>query len=603
MTNRFKVDLRGIIDLAAHHLYTSPEVFVRESIQNAVDAVTARRRLEPGYTGRVRLELTPADDERPGAICINDDGIGLTEAEVHQFLSTVGASTKRDSAEEVVDRLTGEEGGFLGRFGIGLLSCFMVSDEIVVITRSAREPHSPAVEWRGRADGSYTVRTLPDSPLPPGSSVYLTAKEDAAEYFEPEQLTDLARRYAEMLPVEILVGVGDAETAINRPTPPWKLDPSDGVALADTCQAALGFLPLDAFRVSTEAGKVEGYAFIRSGRTEPWGGTQKLYAHGMFVADRVHGLVPRWATFVGCVLNTTALRLTASREGVHNDAALDACSEQLASAIRGRLLHLMRHDRAAFNAVMAVHDTEIRGLAIKDAEFFDVIADLLEFETNMGRIRFGEFRLEHDRLLLARTTEQFRRLSAVARAAGLRVFNGGYTFHEELLCRAAERHPELEVLAFDTADIADLWPEPEDADRYRALIEAASPALQAREAELVVREFEPHSIPAFFALGLEAEFHRQLDLTKSRASGLWNEVLDAMAPRPEALSPTRLCLNARSPLVRRLADMPDPLLQRTGVEVLFVQALMAGQHALSPAEWALLHGGLETLLARCTGEG
>jgi len=598
VSERFKVDLRGIIDLAANHLYTSPDVFVREVIQNAVDAVTARRRLDPAHRGSVRLELTPGGDGE-ATLCVSDDGIGLTLPEIHMFLSTVGGSSKRDDAERAAEKVTEDVDGFLGRFGIGLLSCFMVTDEIVVVTRSARSPEAGAVEWKGRADGSYSVRELADSRVPSGTSVYLKAKPEADSCFERERVIELARTYAEMLPTPVIVSVAQDDVPINQAHPPWEIDSSDEVALIDLCEQSLGFRPIDMFRISAPAGGVEGYAFIRSSRDASWGGSHKLYAHGMYVGDQVTGLVPRWATFVGCVLNTTGLRLTASRESVHHDAALDACSEEIGAAIRARLAHLLRHDRDGFERVMGVHDTEIRGLAVKDAEFFALVIDLLEFDTTLGRIRFGEFRREHDRLLVARTAEQFRRLSPIAAAAGVRVFNGGYTYHEELLGRAIERHPEIELRAFDSADLVDMWEEPPNAEDYRGLLAAGAPALEKRECELLVRTFGPSQLPAFFALGADAEFHRQLDRTKSRASGLWNEILNAMAPRPEVPSRTRLCLNTNSTLVRRLAALTDPELQRTAVEILYVQALMSGQHALSTEEVELLHDNMERLLLRC----
>jgi len=596
VNERFKVDLRGIIDLAANHLYTSPDVFVREVIQNAVDAITARRRNDPTYQGSVRLELTEGKDDTPSTLCVTDDGIGLTTTEVHEFLSSVGGSSKREEAERKIE----EEMGYLGRFGIGLLSCFMVADEIVVMTRSARAESAPAVEWRGRTDGSYAVREVPDSQMRPGTSVYLTAKEYVDEYFEREQLIELARQYAEMLPIKITVAIGGDEIGINRPQPAWEINSKDDIDLADICESTLGFRPIDTFRIESETGAVKGYAFIRPTRSEAWNGAHRLYAHGMFVSEHVHGLLPRWATFVGCILNTRGLKLTASREAIHYNDDLTKASEELGAAIRGRLAHLLRHDTNRFEAIMAVHDTEIRGLAVKDDDFFELIIDLLEFDTTLGRIRFGEFRREHDRLLVARTSEQFRRLSNVAAQSGYRVFNGGYTYHEELLCRAAERHPDLEVVSFDSADLAELWPEPNDPERYQTMADIGARANLGRNCEVVIRSFMPAEIPAYFALGLEAEFHEQLDRTKALASGLWNEILDVMAPRPKALTPTRLCLNTNNEMIQRLAAATDRELQRTAIEVLFVQALMSGQHPLQQDDLARLNAGMIRMLGYCT---
>jgi len=596
MNERFKVDLRGIIDLAANHLYSSPDVFVREVIQNAIDAITARASIQPDYSGAVRLELTSRDDGS-GTICVTDNGIGLSTEEVHQFLSTVGGSSKREDAQAVADNIESGGSGFLGRFGIGLLSCFMITDEIVVVTRSARAPNAPAVEWRGRADGSYAVRELPDSKIAAGTSVYLDSKPVAAEYFERERLIDLARRYAEMLLTPIVVVVGQDEVSVNRPVSPWNLNPESEIELADACQSLLGFRPLDSFPVHLPESGVRGYAFIRSDRTTGWSQANRLYSHGMFVSEHVHGLMPHWATFVGSILNTDKLKLTASRESIHHDSMLTQTEEDLGRAIRKRLATLLRSDRRRFEEIMLVHDTEIRGLAVKDQEFFDLIIDLLEFETSLGIIRFGEFRREHETLLVCRTSEQFRRLSPIAAAGGIRVFNGGYTYHEELLSRAVARYPQLRLQAFDSSDLAETLNPPSHAADFEVLRAIANETLEGRDCEVVIREFKPTETAAFYAIGLGAEFHKQLDRTKSMASGLWNEILDAMAPRLQESLPTRLCLNSSNPLIQALASLPNKEACKTGIEVLYVQSLMDGQHVLTAEDLALLQNGMKTMLA------
>ena len=126
----FQVNLSGIIELLSHHLYSGPQVYLRELLQNAVDAIQARRQLEPALVGEITVELV-RDGSGPATLVFEDNGIGLTEEEVHTFLSTIGLSSK---SEDLAKR----RGDFIGQFGIGLLAGFMVTDEIVLITRSAR---------------------------------------------------------------------------------------------------------------------------------------------------------------------------------------------------------------------------------------------------------------------------------------------------------------------------------------------------------------------------------------------------------------------------------------------------------------------------------
>ncbi len=216
----FQVDLRGLVDLLSHHLYSSPRVYLRELMQNAVDALTARHALEPAAdAGAFGIRLY-ADGS---VVRVEDDGVGLTEADVHTFLATIGRSSKR------AERIAEQRADFIGQFGIGLLSCFLVADEIHVLSRSARTPDAPAVEWRGRGDGSYTVRTLPASARPrPGTTVTLTPRADAGEWTRPAQVHALARHFGSLLrhPVTFddgTAGPGGRGAPVNPAPPPRSL--------------------------------------------------------------------------------------------------------------------------------------------------------------------------------------------------------------------------------------------------------------------------------------------------------------------------------------------------------------------------------------------
>jgi molecular chaperone HtpG len=600
MAEKFQVDLGGVIDLLANHLYSSPDVFVRELLQNAADAITARRVLEADYKGAVTLDLTPASGGAPATLMVKDDGIGLTRAEVEEFLATIGTSSKRASAEEL-----GERTDFIGRFGIGLLSCFMVTDEIVVVSRSAKDGHA-AVEWRGKSDGSYTVRELEGSTHEPGTRVFIRCKERSDWYFERDNLLELAKKYAEMLPCRITLEGDGRQTVVSREQRPWELTlPQDRLALEDYCQDTLGFRPIEIVPLVSEVGGVRGYAFVKSGASSPNDmAGHRVYLKGMLLDERGYGLLPSWAFFLKCVVNAENLRPIASREGLFHDKELEKASEALGDCVRRHLVKLARQDAAALQALLLVHDTAIRALALADDEFFDLIIDVLPFETSLGRVIFGEFRRESGRVLAARTSEQYRRVLEVSAQQHVRVFNGGYTHHEELLEKAASRIPDLTVEAFDAAMMIDLLGLPEeDGDGAAGLEQVANGALEAHGCTVVVRVFEPAATSALYGLGMDAEFHRQVDRAKARASGLWKRMLEEVAPTESERPPTRLCLNWSNGVVRALAASKDEALVRTVVQVLYVQSLMNGMHPLTADETAVLSRGLMELMSRCTGGG
>ena len=124
----FRVDLHGVVDLLSSAIYSSPRVFLRELIQNAADAITARAQRDPAYI-TAGIRISPLDVAAPDTFSITDDGVGLTPDEVERFLATVGSSSKRDLFDL-------PRSDFLGRFGIDMLNALMVAATIEIETRS-----------------------------------------------------------------------------------------------------------------------------------------------------------------------------------------------------------------------------------------------------------------------------------------------------------------------------------------------------------------------------------------------------------------------------------------------------------------------------------
>ena len=126
----FKVNLGGMIDILANHLYSSPDVFVRELLQNGTDAISARNLYDNSFQqGKIQIRI-----QKEKSLSFSDNGTGLTEEEIHQFLAVIGQSSKRDLQ---TGRILED---YIGRFGIGMLSCFMVTDQIVMKTKSVKNP-------------------------------------------------------------------------------------------------------------------------------------------------------------------------------------------------------------------------------------------------------------------------------------------------------------------------------------------------------------------------------------------------------------------------------------------------------------------------------
>ena len=593
-THTFQVDLRGMVDLLSHHLYSSPRVYIRELLQNAVDAITARRLLDPGAPAAITIRASGG-----GSLTVTDSGIGLTEDEVHRFLATIGRSSKRDE-----DGLALERADFIGQFGIGLLACFVVADEITVVTRSAREPGAPAVEWRGRSDGRYSIRLLPAGSRPdPGTTVTLVPRPGSEEWLASGRVGSLARHFGSLLRYEVTLDDGDGAPIRITDTPPaWdRPHPSPAQrreALAEYGRRTFDFDQLDVIDLDLPLVGLRGVAFVLPTTVHP---TRKaghrVHLRGMLVSDQATELLPDWAFFVRCVVDTEALRPTASREALYEDETLAAVRDALGARIRDWLTGLAAQEPQRLAAFLSVHALGVKALARHDHELLRIMLPYLQFESTDGVVTLAEFARRHPRLHVSPTVEEFRQVAPIASAQGIGVINGGYTYDTELLSVLPDLIPGVTVQELD-ATVVTAALDPADAAAELALaglLAAARAALDPLDCDVILRAFHPVAVSALHLDSRAARNERARAEVMAEADDLWAEILGALkssAPRAQ------LVLNHNSPVVRALARVTDPALLATAVESLYGQALLMTHRPLRPADAALLNRAFGELLSR-----
>jgi molecular chaperone HtpG len=576
VSNTFQVDLRGIVDLLSHHLYASPRVYVRELLQNAVDAITAAGAVEQG-----RVELVTGD----GRLRVSDNGIGLTEAQVHELLATIGRSSKRDE-------LGFQRHEFLGQFGIGLLSCFLVADEIHVHTRRAG---APAVLWIGYADGRYEVRKGEDRE--PGTTVTLLPRRGSESLLSKDSVRELAELYGSLLPVSVVVD-GRSITAGRLP---WELGRN---GLLTYGERVFGFTPFDVIELNVPEAGLTGAAFVLPTPVNPAvRGGHRVYLKRMLLAESVEGLLPEWAFFARCVVDSTELRPTASRESLYDDGLLNDTRDAIADQLRGWLVRLAATDPHRLGQFLSVHHLGVKALALHDDEMLHLVEQWYPMETNMGQVTLADFRSRHGVLRYAATTDEFRQLAAVAAAQEVGLINGGYVYDAEIIERLATADPEVSAERLDPTDLSTrftgLAAETELA--LRPFLTVAQRRLDRLGCEVVIRAFDPANLPALYLVSRAAAFHEQFTTSREKADDLWGGVLDALAATAPPDRP-QLVLNHRNPLVRRVAALADPELAGLAVESLYGQALMLGHHPIRPADAALLTTSFMGLLDRAVPE-
>ncbi len=616
----FQVDLRGMVDLLARHLYSSPRVYVRELLQNGVDAITARAGLE-GPRTPARIVLRPLPD---GGLEVRDSGVGLTRDEARELLATIGRSSKRD-----VELGTGRE-EYLGQFGIGLLSAFMVADEIELVSRSARPTaaggRAAPVRWRGLADGRYELDELadddPTAPDEPGSVVRLRPRRDTEHWLAPDTVTALAQDFGSLLPVEVLVetrldehldGVPDDPSSVvlrrlSGEELPWRArhatPEARDAALAGYAERTLGFTPLARIDLDLPLAGLSGVAYVLPAAVAPTTTARhRVYLKRMLLGSAVDDLLPPWAFFVRSVLDASVLRPTASREGLYEDEVLLATRDALGAQVRRWTLETLAADSVLARRFLETHHLAVRALALQDDEMLDVAARVLPFETTGGAATLAELAQAHPegRLLYTSSVEEFRRIAPVAAAQGLPVVNGGYVYDADLLARVAARFPAWRLAPATSGDVAHVLDEVEPLRELEvsAALASLDDALADQDCDVTLRRFEPAALPAMLLHDRDGDHAREAAQVAA-TDDLWGEILAGISGPAR---PRRLVLNDANGTVRDLLASPDADVRAAGARSLYVTALLASGRALQPVEATLMNESLSLLLARALGAG
>jgi len=586
--HNFQVNMKGIIDLLSNHLYSNPNVFVRELLQNCCDAIEARRIEQSEHQGRIEIELLKATPPNAPTLIVRDNGIGLTEAEVHQFLATIGQSSKRESINRE---------NFIGQFGIGLLSAFLVCEEIVVVTKST-QADSKTIQWKGRADGTYRISTI-EQDFEPGTEVFIRAKQGCFDFFDFEFVRDTVSHFGKYLGYGVSVSCGDRQDLIAE-TPPWKFDESNGSQLKDAYlqfgKESLGAEFFDAIPVQLDELGVEGVIFVlpranRSTRNH----LHRIYLKNMLLTESVDNLLPDWAFYVTSVLNVSKLRPTAARESFYEDEQLSETRFELGKILKDYIVDLADANPRKLQQLIGLHNLSMKALAVEDDDFYQTIIQWLPFETNMGHMTVAEYRqIADDPIRYVSTVDQFRQISSVAAAQSRFLFNGGFAHDNELLEKLnfQSEFPNAELiepdaLAQDLEELTEL-----ELESVASFLSFANEVLGAFDCETEIRKFQPGDLPALLTSNRDAEFLRSVEQVSKESDSLFSDVLGDIAAQFSTTARTQLCLNFENSLIRTLVGVSDRNILRQTIEMLYVQALLLGRFPIKPKEMRLLGSGM-----------
>lgn len=329
----FQAEVKQLLNIVVHSLYSNKEIFLRELISNASDAIDKLRfeaLSDPAlFESDPNLTIHIGFDTAARTITISDNGIGMSRDEVVENLGTIAKSGTRD----FLSRLTGDQkqdSHLIGQFGVGFYSSFIVADKVTVITRRAGLSKEHGVSWESKGDGEYTVANIEKATR--GTDIILHLKEGDDEFLDEWRLRNIVTKYSDHLniPIQMLKRTDDGkETSewetVNRATALWTL-PKSSVSDEQYKEfykhIAHDFEdPLTWTHHKIEGGNIDYSCLLYIPAHAPFDLWQrdsqhglKLYVQRVFIMDKVEQFMPNYLRFVRGVLDTTALPLNISRE-------------------------------------------------------------------------------------------------------------------------------------------------------------------------------------------------------------------------------------------------------------------------------------------------
>ncbi len=409
---KFKTEVQQLLDLVIHSLYSNKEIFLRELISNASDAID-RARFESLSDASI-LESDPdwkikiAVDKDTKTLTVTDNGIGMGPEDIDDCIGTIANSGTRNFLAQLQENKEKLPPELIGQFGVGFYSAFMVADKVTVVTRKAGDPAS-ALRWESDGSGTYTVEETTREKR--GTDVTLHLKEDADEYLEEWRIRKIVKKFSDFVEHPVCMDVQREETEKDEDGKPVEGAEPKTVLTEETLnsQKAIWQRPKNEI---TEADYHEFYKHVSHDFTDPletihWnaeGHTEfraliyipsqapmdlfmpenrnrgvQLYVRRVFITDNCEELVPTYFRFLRGVVDSSDLPLNVSRELLQEDRNLRLIRKNLTKKVMDTLAGLLEKNRDKYITFWRAFGPVLKEGVSTDFENREKLQDLLLF--------------------------------------------------------------------------------------------------------------------------------------------------------------------------------------------------------------------------------
>ncbi len=396
----FQTEVRQLLDLVIHSLYSNKEIFLRELISNASDACDKLRfealSDDALFEGDSELEIAVHFDKAARTIRIRDNGIGMSRAEVIEHIGTIAKSGTR----EFFSKLTGDQAKdsrLIGQFGVGFYSAFIVADKVTLLTRRAGLTPEHGVRWESSGEGDYSIETIERPGR--GTEIILHLREGLDEFLDHYRLREIITKYSDHIALPIRMPKpdgkpdGEKDETVNRASALWARAKSDITADEHNefyKHIAHDFEPPLAHLHARVEGKQEYIALLYIPARAPFdlwdrGGRRgvKLYVRRVFIMDDAEQLLPPYLRFVRGVVDSADLPLNISREILQESRDIEAIRGGCTKRVLDLLDDMAANQPDKFTIVWREFGAVLKEGVIDDHANRERIAKLLRFASTL----------------------------------------------------------------------------------------------------------------------------------------------------------------------------------------------------------------------------
>ena len=389
-TQTFEADTGKILNIVINSLYSDRDIFLRELLSNASDAIQKRKFLgqtDPAVLNNEIDNIEIVINKKKKIIEITDTGIGLSDAELAETLGTIAKS----GTSAFLQELDGEESSkdaaktLIGQFGVGFYSAFMVADKVEVVSRKAGTSKSSI--WESDGQSGFAINNSEDDQAV-GTKIVLHLKKDAKEFATSDKIKSLIKKYSDHISVPINIKETDGEIEqVNSATAIWT-KPTSKISDEDYKEfynSTFGTFdePFATLHNKSE-GTLEFTNLLFIPKTAPFDLFDperktkiNLYINRVFISNDLEGVIPTWLRFIKGILDTSSLDLNVSREMVQNNPVLKKISKSLTKRVLSELKKRLKKDEVAYDAFWEQFGKVLKEGLYEDIENKDKIAEII----------------------------------------------------------------------------------------------------------------------------------------------------------------------------------------------------------------------------------